>query len=197
MIKLVIFLGIRLAGVQNKTGADSLLSPSHLPPLNRHGLKLVCIVNTHSPQTIDYKDHRPQTLDSRIQTTDSRLHTTDYRLQTTNYRLQTTDYRLQTTDYRLQTTDYRLQTTDCILQTKDNRLQTTDYRRQTKDFRLQTTDYRILGVQNNTGANSLLSPSGLLPLNRSGLKLVCIVNILPPCAPATDSILQTTDHRLV
>jgi hypothetical protein len=94
-----------------------------------------------------------------------------------------------------QTTDYRI----AGVQNKigANRLQTTDYRRQTKDFRLQTTDYRILGVQNNTGANSLLSPSDLPPLNRSGLKLVCIVNILPPCAPATDSILQTKDHRLV
>ena len=158
----------RIAGVQNKTGANSLLSPYHLPPLNRNGLKLVCLETSPFPRA-PASDYRPQTI----------------------------DYRLQTTDYRLQTTDYRLQTTDCILQTTDNRLKTKDFRRQTKDFRLQTTDYRILGVQNNTGANSLLSPSDLPPLNRSGLKLVCIVNILPPCAPATDSILQTKDHRLV
>jgi hypothetical protein len=111
MIKLVIFLSIRLAGVPNKTGGNSLLSPPPPSPKNRSGLKLVCIVKTSCPP-----DYSAQTTDYIVQTTYYRLQTTDYRLQTTDYRLQTTDYRLQTTDYRLQTTDYRLQTTDYRVQ---------------------------------------------------------------------------------
>ncbi len=75
MIKLVIFLSIWIAGVQNKTGAYCLLSPSPLPPVNKGGLKLVCIVNIPPPLRKCY----------RLQTTDHRLQTTDYRLKTTDY----------------------------------------------------------------------------------------------------------------
>jgi hypothetical protein len=61
-----------IAGVQNKTGAISLLSLSPLPPLEQKWLKLVCIVNTHPPHA------------QLLQTTDQRPQTTDYRLQTKN-----------------------------------------------------------------------------------------------------------------
>jgi hypothetical protein len=103
---------------------------------------------------------------------------------TDDYRLQTKYHRPKTIDYRLQTTDYKLQTTDDRLQISDYRLQTVDHKPQiTNEYRLQTTDYRsrcrslkshkmffyiklvvflsirIAGVQNKTGAYSLLSPS--------------------------------------
>jgi hypothetical protein len=79
-VKLVLFLSNRIAGVQNKTGANSLLSPP--PPLNRSGLKLVCIVNTPNPHPshahlLQTTDHKPKTIDYKLQTTDYRLQMTD------------------------------------------------------------------------------------------------------------------------
>ncbi len=116
-----------IAGVQNKTGAISLLSLSPLPPLNRSGLKLVCIVNPPSLSCATATNYRlkPKTKDNSLQTT------TDCRRQAKDSRLQTTDFRLKTIELRLQTIDYRLQTTE-------NRLQTTDFRRQTTDSTYST-----------------------------------------------------------
>ncbi len=124
------------------------------------------------------------------------LQTTHYGLQTTKYIPQTTDYRrLQSIEKRPQTKEYRLQTTEYGIQATDYRLQIADYRLQSPDYRLPTTDYRIVGVQNKTGANCLLSPSTLHPVNRSGLKLVCILNTPPPHVMCTCYRLHTTDHR--
>ena len=101
-----------IAGVQNKTGAISLLSLSPLPPLNSSGLKLVCIVNTPPLSCATATDYRLKTKDYRQQLSNCRLQTTDDRLKTTDYRLQTSDFRLLTTDFRLKNTDHKPQITD-------------------------------------------------------------------------------------
>jgi predicted nucleic acid-binding protein len=80
------------------------------------------------------------------------------------------------------------QFTASMEQTTDYILQTTDYRLQTTDYRLSTTDYLIVGTQNKTGANSLLSPSPQPPVKRRSLKLVSYLKApaSPPCSRATD-----------
>jgi hypothetical protein len=111
---------IRIAGVQNKIGAKSILSPLPPPPIPLEQKWL---------ETGLYCKHPPPLLPHA-----HLLQTTDYRPQTIDYKPQTTDYRLQTKDHRLKTTDQKPQTTDDHrLQTKDHRPKTTVYRLQTKD----------------------------------------------------------------
>jgi hypothetical protein len=102
-IKLVVFLSIRIAGVKNKTGANSLLSPSRPAPLEHKWFE-TCLYCKQPPIPI-----RPHT--QLLQTTDYKTQTIEYKLQTTDLKPKTTgDYRLQIKDKRLQTKNFRLQT---------------------------------------------------------------------------------------
>ena len=133
--------------MQNKTGANSLLSPSYLHPVQSSGLKLFCILNTtpkYRPQATDYRQLRVQTKDQRSKTTDYILY---YRLQILNYRLQTSDYILQIqTTFSLPSAPLEQKWFETDLYCKQFPppcATATDYKPQTTDNRLQTTDYRL------------------------------------------------------